>query len=372
MAVNPEYIEQLVLDEIAGIITPEDSATLKEILAQEPEALVIRDDLYAQYGNHPSLDHLADTLPVEKVWEGIRKKKSRYVLIKTISSIAAVSLLLIGSYILFPPGRKQPAFVREISPKNIELQLPNGQKVNLGNTQQQIKLNNLTLSNQQKKLSWDAPTGADNRQATLTVPPGKDYAITLPDGTEIQLNAATRIQFPFAFRGSTRDVTINGEAYLKVAKDPSRPFRVHLPNSTVQVLGTEFNVNTYDSGHVDISLVSGAVQLHTSKDSILLHPGYAVSYQSGKEPDEAPFDAEDVLSWRQGVYVFHNATLAEMSGVIHRWFGISVTIDNPTAARRRFRGFIDRKQSVRPFLEGLKFTGQFDYYFDKDSVLHMQ
>lgn len=372
MAVNPEYIEQLVLDEIAGVITPEDSATLKEILAQEPEALVIRNDLYAQYGNHPSLDNLADTLPVEKVWEGIRKKKSRHILITTISSVAAVALLLIGSYILLSPGSEQPPFVQEISPKNIELRLPNGQKVNLGNTQQQIRLNNLTLNNQQKKLSWDAPSGNDNRQATLIVPPGKDYSITLPDGTEIQLNAATRIQFPFAFTGNTRNVTINGEAYLKIAKDPARPFLVHLPNSTVRVLGTEFNVNTYDSGQVNISLVSGAVQLHTVKDSILLHPGYAVSYQAGKELAEAPFDAEDVLSWRQGIYVFRNATLAEMAGVINRWFGIAVTIDNPAAARRRFRGFIDRKQSVRPFLEGLKFTGQFNYYFDKDSVLHMQ
>jgi len=372
MAVNPEYIEQLVLDEIAGIITPEDSATLKELLAQEPEALVIRDDLYAQYGNHPALDNLADTLPVEKVWDGIRKKKSSSLLIKTISSIAAVALLLIGSYILFSPGRQQPAFVQEISPKNVELQLPNGQMVNLGNTQQQIRLNNLTLSNQQKKLSWDAPTGSDNRMATLIVPPGKDYSITLPDGTEIQLNAATRIQFPFSFSGNTRDVTINGEAYLKVVKDPSRPFRVHLPHSTIQVLGTEFNVNTYDSGHVNVSLVSGAVKLHTTADSILLHPGFAVNFQAGKALDETPFDADDVLSWRQGIYVFHNATLAEMSGVINRWFGIAVIIDNPATAQRRFRGFIDRKQSVRPFLEGLKFTGQFDYYFDKDSTLHMK
>ncbi len=68
-----------------------------------------------------------------------------------------------------------------------------------------------------------------------------------------------KLEFPFSFTEGSREITIFGEAYIKVAKNPSKPFIVHLPGSTVQVLGTEFNVNTYDSGIVKVSLVEGMV-----------------------------------------------------------------------------------------------------------------
>ncbi|WPV67855.1 FecR family protein [Chitinophaga sp. LS1] len=369
MSVNPEYIEQLVLDEIAGVITPEDSATLSNLLAQEPEALVIRNDLYAQYGEHPVLENLADTLPVEKVWAGIRKQKRGKTLLRTSIGIAAALLVIVSAYTILLPGIRQPAIVHVTSPKNVALQLPGGQVVNLGNAQQQVQLGNLTLHNQEKTLSY---TGSTNQQATLIVPAGKDYSIVLADGTLIQLNAASKLVFPFAFTGNTREVTITGEAYVKVAKDATRPFIVHLPNSTVQVLGTEFNINTYDSGQVKISLVNGAVRLKTQQDSLLLHPGYAVNYTQGDKLQESPFDEEDVLSWRNGLFIFKNASLVSLSRVITRWYGIPVITDNAAVTTRHFSGAMNRNKPIATFLEGLKFTGQFDYYFDKDSVLHMK
>lgn len=369
MSVNPEYIEQLVLDEIAGVITPEDSATLKDILAQEPEALVIRNDLYAQYGTHPALANLPESLPVEKVWAGIRKKKRGMILLRTAIGIAATVLIGITTYTIFSPGARQPVLVHELSPKNVALQLPGGQTVNLGTAQQQVQVGDITLLNQQKTLSY---TGSTDQQATLLVPPGKDYSITLADGTSIQLNAASSLIFPFAFRGNSREVTISGEAYIKVAKDAARPFIVHLPNATIQVLGTEFNVNTYDSSHVNVSLVSGAVRLKAQQDSILLHPGYTVDYSLGNQLKAIPFDAENVLAWRNGLYVFNNTSLATLSAVITRWYGITVITDSPGTGGHRFSGVMNRNKPVETFLEGLKFTGQFDYYFDKDSVLHMK
>lgn len=376
MSVDPDYIEQLVLDEIAGVITPEDSATLNNILAQEPEALVIRNDLYARYANHPALDMLPESLSTEKVWNSINKRRKSYALLRTALSIAASALIIIGAYLFFAQKQKIASpLVHVAAPednKNVMLHLPNGQQVNLSNTQPQIQVGNITLNNQQKQLSYTAAAENSMQQATLVVPPGKDYTIKLSDGSSIQLNAGTKLQFPFSFNGKTREITLNGEAYLDVAPDATKPFIVHLPHSTVIVLGTEFNVNTYDSGQINVALVKGAVKLHTTQDSILLHPGFAVRAQEGVAPHETPFDAEEVLSWRQGIYIFNNATIMDMSKVITRWFGINVVIDNPASAKHRFKGFIDRKQSIRPFLDGLKFTGQFDYYFDKDSVLHMQ
>lgn len=375
MSVNPEYIEQLVLDEIAGVITPEDSATLKNILSKEPEALVIRNDLYARYANHPALDTLAESLSTEKIWSGIRKSNKRHVLLRTALSIAAAALVIVSTYLVFAPNHKlSPSIAAGATShaKDVTLQLPNGQQVNLNNTRQQIQVGNVTLNNYSKQLSYTATAENNHQQATLMVPQGKDYTIKLSDGSTIQLNAGTKLQFPLSFNGTNREISLDGEAYLEVAHDDKKPFIVHLPHLTVHVLGTEFNVNTYDSGHVNVSLVKGAVKLHTAKDSILLHPGFAVHVQNGVAPREIPFDEEEVLSWRQGIYTFNNATVTEIAKVITRWYGLNVVIENPATARHRFKGFIDRSQSIRPFLEGLKFTEQFDYYFDKDSTLHLQ
>ncbi|WPQ63384.1 FecR domain-containing protein [Chitinophaga sancti] len=375
MSVNPEYIEQLVLDEIAGVITPEDSATLNNLLVKEPEALVIRNDLYKQYSEHPALHDLPRTLSVEKVWEGIRKQRKGYAFLRAAMGIAAAILVIFGSHLLFSPGARKPALAQKELPatnNNIVLRLPGGQEVNLGNSQQKVQIGDLTLQNKEKKLSYVAPSHYGNQMATLVVPQGKDYALTLSDGTEIQLNAATKLSFPFSFDGKTREITVSGEAYVKVAPDAIKPFFVHLPNSTIQVLGTEFNVNTYDIDQERVSLVKGAIKLGTNKDSILLHPGFSVSSSPEGNLHEIPFDAEEILSWRQGIYIFQNANVNDMAKVITRWFGIQVIVDNPMKAHHKFRGSINKNQPIHVFLDGLKFTGQFDYHFDKDSVLHMQ
>src|SRR5690606_32808342 len=98
---------------------------------------------------------------------------------------------------------------------------------------------------------------------TLTVPAGLDYKVHLPDGSEIWMNSTSQLQFPSEFSAATREISIKGEAYLNVAPNKEKPFIVHLPKSTVRVLGTEFNVNTYGLNTETVALVKGSVQLNT-------------------------------------------------------------------------------------------------------------
>ncbi|SFW78500.1 FecR family protein [Chitinophaga sancti] len=360
MSVSPEYLEQLVLDEIAGVITPEDSATLKNILAQDPEALAIRNDLYAEYGNNPVLDRLPETLTVDMVWERVREKKRRRML--TVLSIAASVLVLLGAYLLFAPAGSEHAMAA-VS-REVTLEMPDGEVVQLGAAVQQV--GNVVLRNDSNRLSY---TGGEGR-ASLVVPAGKEYTIILADGSTVQLNAGSKMTFPMAFDDISREIRINGEAYVKVAKDAARPFIVHVANGAIEVLGTEFNVNTY--GKVTVSLVSGAVRMRTGDDSLLLHPGFAVCYNPGTKLTEAPFEAEDVLAWRSGVFLFSDTTLTALAGLISRWYGVEVVNDTPAAGDRRFSGAMDRNKPITSFLEGLKFMGRLEYYFDKDSVLHLK
>ncbi|SEW04204.1 FecR family protein [Chitinophaga sp. YR573] len=375
MPIDEIQIEQLVLDEMSGIITLEDSITLKKLLEEEPGAIAIRNAIYKQFSGEKEqviLAMLPETLPVEKVWIRIQGKRKTRIYIRTAISVAASLVLFTGIFLLFRQENPHQPIAYKLPPKTVILQLPGGQTVNLSTTPQHTQVGDVTLNNHNKKLSYVSGSKEGGRMAVLTVPSGKDYTLQLSDGTEVQLNAATRLQFPFTFSGNTREVTIDGEAYLKIAPDAKKPFIVHLPNSTIQVLGTEFNVNTYDSGSVKVALVKGSVRMQTNSDSLLLRPGHMAVYHNGKDIQTAGFDAEELLAWRQGIYIFHAVAAEDMCRVVIRWYGVNVIYDNPGIGKRRFTGYIDRNKPIRHFLDDLQFTGHFDYYFDKDSILHIR
>ncbi|PSL33550.1 FecR family protein [Chitinophaga ginsengisoli] len=376
MQIDETQIEQLVLDELGGIITPEDSATLKKLLEDEPEALIIRNAIYEQFSGPEEQAFLAlspEHLPIEQVWARIRKRKWIRVIVRSSLSLAFMASVASGIYISFKPTKpSQPkAVVHGLSPlKTVALQLPNGETVNLGSTQQHVTVGDVTLNATEKQVSLKGKP--NNGMAMITVPEGQGYKIKLSDGSAIQLNAASKMAFPVAFSSNTREITIQGEAYLKVAADPKRPFIVHLPNTTVHVLGTEFNVNTYDNAHEEIALVKGAIKLKADSTTLLLKPGFSVRYQKGQRMQATRFDAEELLAWREGTYVFHAATIDEMCAVLKRWYGINIIYDNANTGQRRFTGYIDKSRPMQHFLDDLKFTGHFDYYFDNDSVIHIR
>ncbi|PWV44528.1 FecR family protein [Chitinophaga sp. S165] len=374
MNIDETQIEQLVLDELGGIITPEDSSTLKKLLEEEPEALIIRNTIYEQFSGPEEQAFLAllpEQLPVDEVWSKIRKRKWIRVIVRSSLSLAFMASLASGIYISFKPKElfKPKAIVHGLSLKTVALQLPDGEVVNLGSTQQHVTVGDVTLSTEENQVSLNGinKTG----RAVITVPAGQDYKIKLSDGTEVHLNSASKMLFPVAFTGNTREITIQGEAYLSVSQDEKRPFIVHLPNSTVQVLGTEFNVNTYDNAHEQIALVKGAIKLEADTTTLMLKPGFLIRYQKGQSMQATPFNAEELLAWRKGTYIFHSTTIDEICGVLKRWYGMNAVYDNVNTGQRRFTGYIDRSRPMQHFLDDLQFTGHFDYHFDEDSVLHI-
>jgi transmembrane sensor len=228
----------------------------------------------------------------------------------------------------------------------------------------------ITFREEGATLSWSGDANS-TQLATLIVPPGKDYAVRLPDGTNVRLNASTMMRMPLAFDDS-REVTVNGEAYFDIAKNERKPFLVHLPKSTVQVLGTAFNVNTYDSGQVKVALESGTVKMRTHDGDVLLAPGHAVHYQPGQRPTAAAFDADSVLSWKSGYYVFENTPISVISDVIARTYRVKVVIDSKATGEKQYSSRLEKDVPLKKFLQRLKTLNNIDYQFENgDSVLHL-
>lgn len=373
MQTDPEYIEQLILEEITGVITPENLAILKTLLEQDAEVYATRQRMHAVLtSNHVKAvrEKLPVLLPVEQILTAYRKRKRRAKYIRIIN-IAASIVLILGIYKLLQPALQplSPVSIPSSTLKNVALQLPGGQLILLGSSQQQIKAAGVLFEEKDGKLSWSG-SATSSQPATIVVPPGKDYAVVLPDGSEIKLNAATSIQLPLAF-SDTRDIAINGEAYLQIAKDESRPFRVHLRNSIVAVLGTAFNINTYDSSRTKVTLTSGAVKIITGEGSLQLQPGEESAWQPGQKPLANPVDTTAALAWRNGYYNFDKATIQEIRQVIARVYGIRVVIDAQDLATATFTSMLEKSAPLEQFLERLKVI-PVNYRFEKgDSVLHL-
>lgn len=376
-----EHIWQLITEKLAGTISPEDQRYLDELIYSDPSIRQAYQDLRSLF-EKSDIDNHFSRFDDDGYWDNLPERiqhipvKRRFPLVKVLTAAAVLTGLIIGGFYFLSnrsgttPQSVNISNIAATTQKTLRLQLANGRVLDLSNTNT-VDLGMTTISNANTTLTYKS-TGADNGWNTLIVPGGKEYKVELSDGTEIWLNAATVLQFPFSFNGDYREIKLNGEAYIKVAAKATHPFTVQTPSGTVQVLGTEFNLNTYDSGTVKLSLVTGAVQLNAGGKAMTLRPGMQAVYSSRSGTQTQAFKEEEVLSWRKGIHYFNEATLEEISQVLPRWYGITVVIDRADIAGNRFTGFVNRNKPVTDFLENLKSAQAVDYYFDKDAVLHFK
>lgn len=165
---------------------------------------------------------------------------------------------------------------------------------------------------------------------TLTIPRGGQFQLTLADGTEVWLNAASSIRYPTTFNGKERLVEITGEAYFEVAKNARQPFRVKIDKrAAVEVLGTHFNVNAYvDEAVIRTTLLQGSVRVSNTTHNVVLQPGQqSVDGQSSQISVTRDADVEKVMAWKNGLFNFENARLDEVMRQIARWYDVEVVYE---------------------------------------------
>ncbi len=180
---------------------------------------------------------------------------------------------------------------------------------------------------------------------TMTTPRGGQFKLMLPDGTAVWLNAESSITYPTAFPGNTREVTITGEAYFEVAKNPSKPFTVKTYKDEIMVKGTSFNVNSYrEEPGVKTSLLEGVVMVN----GVELRPGNA--YEGGKI---FTTDLSKDLAWKNGVFNFHNTKLPEAMRQIARWYDVEVQFEDGKKDIE-LGGEIGRNLNLQQVLRGLE------------------
>jgi len=202
---------------------------------------------------------------------------------------------------------------------------------------------------------------------TIVTPKGGEYQIELPDGTHVWLNAQTSLRYPVRFHDKARQVELEGEAYFDVAKftnkGASLPFIVITGNQQLEVLGTAFNINSFNQ-HTITTLVEGKVRLQSVSQSghpIILQPNQQSAYyeQSGQFTI-TEVDPLYATAWRNGNFSFDKANIREVMESIARWYDVTIAYQGAFTLSY-FSGTISKFEQIDKLLETIALTGDIHF-----------
>lgn len=209
-----------------------------------------------------------------------------------------------------------------------------------------------------------------NEMNTLYTPAGQRACLVLQDGTEVWLNAKSKLVYPAQFTGEERRVKVEGEAFFNVAKDSVKPFIVSAMDVDMKVLGTQFNVYCYpDVGYVETSLLEGSVRVFFSgkeKEGILLKPDQQVTAANGKMVVK-PIRLNEHFLWRDGVYAFENEPLIDILKKLELYYDVKIVVEDTTMFNETYTGKFRQRDSLDDIFKILQQIRSFKFCKDTEN-----
>lgn len=219
--------------------------------------------------------------------------------------------------------------------------------------QGKIKVTDKGISNPEtteKECYTDDAKAKGNHMNVLSVPKGRHSSLILPDGTKIWVNSGTVLQFPEIFEKEKRMIYVEGEVYLEVSKDVSRPFYVKTNQMEIRVLGTSFGVVAYkDENFQSVVLKEGSVAVEGYKSGKqIIKPNDLLVLENG-QMSVSQVNVYDYISWIDGILQFREKNLGEVLRNISRYYRVQF--------------------SYSPDIEQVKCSGKLVLFDNMDQVL---
>lgn len=265
---------------------------------------------------------------LEKVNQRIKEKQLRklYLFVQRVAVILLLPLLCLSGYLLLQSGTKTPVFYLE---------------------------------------------------ARMT--PGMIGSTVLPDGTKVWLNSSSYLKYPNYFSGQTREVTLDGEAYFQVTENAEKPFIVHTGNSSVKVLGTEFNMDAYSTnGFITTTLVEGSVEFsypneNDTPGSVIIKPDEQIFYDKKTSQTEVreTYVPKDI-AWKNGQIILKDTPLSDILWILSKRFNVEFTINDPAFYKYSFTGVFTNQQVERVLEHFKRSSGiryNINYELDQDGEI---
>lgn len=300
-------------------------------------------------------------------------RPSRRLLPPTNWLVIAASLLLAvaASLWLWRPGMggpSAPTDVRASQNQVVRLTTDRGEVFNLSTSaDDSLQVSDMRLHIASGSLHVSASKG-EVHFSTVSIPNGQTYAVTLPDGSRVLLNSATSLRFPSRFDHALRQVYLTGEAYFEITKDPTKPFVVDTESGAVNVLGTKFNVNTYERGSWQTAVVEGSVSMRDANgQQVTLTAGQLGLAVSDGSLSKIRSGAAEAVSWLEGKQFFRDVSLGQLQTSIMRLYDVPVGFARPEIAEQRISGLMQKGQ-LENFLSDLEYSIGVQYEWRKDTL----
>lgn len=205
---------------------------------------------------------------------------------------------------------------------------------------------------------------------TITVPAGQRVNVALPDGSNVWLNAGTRMQYPVSFMKEKREIILDGEAYFEVVHKEEAPFVVHTHVMDVEVLGTKFNVEAYSGQkEFEASLMQGKVRVRSPYDnkiSVILSPDQKTTLKDGRLV-VSKIDDYNVYRWKEGLYCFKNKAFADIMEDLERYYDMKIQLDKKSIKEVVLTGKFRISDGLDYALRVLQNDVSFTYRRDKEN-----
>ncbi|MBE9599328.1 FecR family protein [Pedobacter sp. MC2016-24] len=370
MESNQTNWEQILRAKEKGISL--DSARMKMLLETlSPEELELIDNLENDGLLFRSVN-LMNQVDEDQAWKELNLQPLTKKLYPSWIRYAAAALIPVFAIAaLYYWSNKQPGTTANdfsklaaTDHKRATLVLANGEELGLNQQTALSKLKNVQGANVENldstalKYTANQTIQASTQFNELRVPRGGEYKLVLADGTQVWVNAESKLRFPVNFNGATtREVYLEGgEAYFKVSKNKEVPFIVHSGSMAIKVLGTSFNVNTY-SKNIKTTLVEGHVQINAGSKSLDLLPDQQATFnvQSANLSKEN-IDVEADVAWKDGWMIFQSSELKDVMEQLGRWYDYNIVFESERLKQVHFGGKLRKYNEVGTLLSIIEKT----------------
>lgn len=390
MTIGSNKIKELFEKHTTGTASPEEVKHLFQLIRDEKFDEQIKSSLLEKFQS-AEIDNDYDSNRWNNVFDRIKTEaafwepkdhlpKKRHFLQRAGIAASIVFCFAIGGYLFQQKTEQQaknPKVHYDISPGKTEatLTLANGKKIKLSDAKsgvledmQGVKITK--TANGQIVYQIKGKGDRSNKTNILETGKGQTCRVLLPDGTEIWLNAASSLKYPETFdAASQRRVTLSGEAFFQVAKDPAHPFIVKTALQEVRVLGTHFNINSYSNEPATTTtLLEGSVLVSSLKlGQKVLRPGEQSILNTERIQVESA-DVDETTAWKNGEFIFSGYDFRTVMRKIERWYNIEVIYEPSAPTNLQLGGFSSRSRNISTVLKMIAKTGEVHFRIEGRKV----
>lgn len=349
-----EDIDFLLMRYVLGEMNDDEKVLVREWIAA--------DEKHAEYYKDFQMFHLkmewgmrANAVVHDSLARRRVKARQRRLRVLYWSAACLIVLFSVGGILWMLP-EDEPVYVTEkIEPGKSKavLYMASGDVVNVdGQTGVMKEKDGTRIEIDGKEGIAYRVTGGQQQEETLSnrivIPRGGEFKLILADGTAVWLNSDSELSYPTAFAGQKREVFLRGEAYFDVKPDSLHPFIVHVDEVRIQVLGTQFNINTYAEGSIKTVLVEGSVDLRNrAGEHVVLTPNRMADYRTVEGRFElTDVDVQPHVAWREGNFIFQSESLESIMNKLSVWYDLNVFYANEGLRDIRLSGNLERFSDV--------------------------